>query len=96
LVLAVLRCITLREVSNTLVLFQDVFLIAIRWNVCRAVKLPKQLIPPPLVLIAVSHLMNFLFGRWANRQTVKIQQWVSKFGKQVTGKQHKVYCERNS
>jgi len=53
---AVLRCISLREVGNTLVLFQDVFLIAVSWNVCRVEELPKILIPSPLVLITVSHL----------------------------------------
>jgi hypothetical protein len=55
----VLRCVSLREVRNNLVLFQDVFLIAVSWNVCRAEGLPKILISSPLVLITVSHLRYF-------------------------------------
>ena len=83
LVPAVLRC---REVGYNLVLFQDVFLIAISWNVWRAEELPKILIPSSLVLITVSHLRDILFGRWADWQTAGIQQWVSKFCREVNRK----------
>jgi len=41
LVPAVLGCISLRDVGNTLVLFQDIFLIAISWNVCRVESFQK-------------------------------------------------------
>jgi hypothetical protein len=72
----VLRC---REVGQILVLFKDVFLVAISWNVWRAEEHPKILIPSSLVLIRVSHLRDILFGRWVDRQTAGIRQWVSKF-----------------
>jgi hypothetical protein len=59
-------------------------------------ELPKILNPSPLVLITVSHLRKFLFGRREDRQTVGMEQWVSKFCKQVTDNPHKVYWERKS